>query len=489
MDGGTFVRHLGIPDAARVRVATRVDAARRCRAGCRSRPGETRSARMRRASAPSGDSSTGDGDAAAAVAQDPPDAASSRGARARACGDREGWDRGRRVSGDGELANAGGAQEGVQPPERSHARGTLSAGARARSCDLCAGRAPADVPSRLSTVMCGFSPARTTRSRRAGRRCRRRDGRGGRWARRSFELMPCMRRRTNAAGRGRRTRRGRDGRRRKRRRQRREGGPPPSLPPAGLPTGAPVPNPVRSLEGMRAAAAATHVEPTSPRGAIRPKPVPKDLPACREISRMDEIIELHGECVARWHAGVRGFGTRIFTHKDCAEHAANTCCCAYEREVTTRKLRGARDALHEASAKMLLWQSRMAAAARLRHLRKRGYPAFRAWRNRSSGTAPQRKVLAMAVKVGPSASWQRHTRGGGRRVGTDVELGTCCRLRWRVRIGGGSRAGATPPTPPRASPASPTGSSAGSRAPSWRPRSTRGARGLGSSSRFGAARF
>ena len=114
---------------------------------------------------------------------------------------------------------------------------------------------------------------------------------------------------------------------------------------------------------------------------------------------MDEIIELHGECVARWHAGVRGFGTRVFTHKDCAEHAANTCCCAYEREVTTRKLRGARDALHEASAKMLLWQGRMAAAARLRHLRKRGYPAFRAWRNRSSGTAPQRKVLAMAVKV------------------------------------------------------------------------------------------
>ena len=170
-------------------------------------------------------------------------------------------------------------------------------------------------------------------------------------------------------------------------------------PPAGLPTGAPVPNPVRSLEGMRAAAAATEVEPTSPRGAIRPKPVPKDLPACREISRMDDIIELHGECVARWRAGVRGFGTRIFTHKDCAEHAANTCCCAYEREVTTRKLRGARDALHEASAKMLLWQSRMAAAARLRHLRKRGYPAFRAWRNRSSGTAPQRKVLAMAVKV------------------------------------------------------------------------------------------
>ena len=170
-------------------------------------------------------------------------------------------------------------------------------------------------------------------------------------------------------------------------------------PPAGLPTGAPVPNPVRSLEGMRAAAAATEVEPTSPRGAIRPKPVPKDLPACREISRMDEIIELHGECVARWHAGVRGFGTRVFTHKDCAEHAANTCCCAYEREVTARKLRGARDALHEASAKMLLWQSRMAAAARLRHLRKRGYPAFRAWRNRSSGTAPQRKVLAMAVKV------------------------------------------------------------------------------------------
>ena len=170
-------------------------------------------------------------------------------------------------------------------------------------------------------------------------------------------------------------------------------------PPAGLPTGAPVPNPVRSLEGMRAAAAATEVEPTSPRGAIRPKPVPKDLPACREISRMDDIIELHGECVARWRAGVRGFGTRIFTHKDCAEHAANTCCCAYEREVTARKLRGARDALHDASAKMLLWQSRMAAAARLRHLRKRGYPAFRAWRNRSSGTAPQRKVLAMAVKV------------------------------------------------------------------------------------------
>ena len=114
---------------------------------------------------------------------------------------------------------------------------------------------------------------------------------------------------------------------------------------------------------------------------------------------MDDIIELHGECVARWRAGVRGFGTRIFTHKDCAEHAANTCCCAYEREVTARKLRGARDALHDASAKMLLWQSRMAAAARLRHLRKRGYPAFRAWRNRSSGTAPQRKVLAMAVKV------------------------------------------------------------------------------------------
>lgn len=258
---------------------------------------------------------------------------------------------------------------------------------------------PADVPSRLSTVMWIFAGAHNS------------EPKGGptmSQARRPWrpvgstklELMPCMRRRTNPPP--------------------AEGdapdgdatdddgnvdvndaraGPPPSLPPAGLPTGAPVPNPVRSLEGMRAAAAATHVEPTSPRGAIRPKPVPKDLPACREISRMDEIIELHGECVARWHAGVRGFGTRVFTHKDCAEHAANTCCCAYEREVTTRKLRGARDALHEASAKMLLWQSRMAAAARLRHLRKRGYPAFRAWRNRSSGTAPQRKVLAMAVKV------------------------------------------------------------------------------------------
>ena len=265
---------------------------------------------------------------------------------------------------------------------------------------------PADVPSRLSTVMWIFAGAHNS------------EPKGGptmSQARRPWrpvgstklELMPCMRRRANPppvegdAPDGHATD---DDDENVDVNDDARAGPTPSLPPAGLPTGAPVPNPVRSLEGMRAAAAATHVEPTSPRGAIRPKPVPKDLPACREISRMDEIIELHGECVARWHAGVRGFGTRVFTHKDCAEHAANTCCCAYEREVTTRKLRGARDALHEASAKMLLWQSRMAAAVRLRHLRKRGYPAFRAWRNRSSGTAPQRKVLAMAVWFGAASS-------------------------------------------------------------------------------------
>ena len=224
-----------------------------------------------------------------------------------------------------------------------------------------------------------------------------------------LELMPCMRRRANIPpGETREGDAGSD--------DDEEVGSAPvdremDQPPAGMPTGQPSMTPVRSLGGMRSAAAATEVEPTPARGAIRPKQVPRDLPACREIARMDEIIDLHGACVERWRTGVSGFGTRVFTHKDCDRHAANTCCCAYEREVTMRKLQGARDALADASQKMLLWQGRMARAMRMRHLRKRGYPAFRAWRNKSSGTAPQRKVLAMAVKV-----WsKRHLRSAMRR--------------------------------------------------------------------------
>lgn len=60
------------------------------------------------------------------------------------------------------------------------------------------------------------------------------------------------------------------------------------------------------------------------------------LPPCREIARMDDIIAAHGLLMRP--AGI------IHVHRGSDKHRANTCCCAFEREVTARRLRMAREA-------------------------------------------------------------------------------------------------------------------------------------------------
>ena len=94
---------------------------------------------------------------------------------------RDGGDRGRRVSGDGERACAGRLQEGVQSPERSHTHRSLSAATRNRLW-IILGRARS--LEKKAVTKYGFLAQPQRRHARWPRR-RRSDGHGGRWARRS----------------------------------------------------------------------------------------------------------------------------------------------------------------------------------------------------------------------------------------------------------------------------------------------------------------
>ena len=101
------------------------------------------------------------------------------------------------------------------------------------------------------------------------------------------------------------------------------------------------PEQARSLGALRIAASDEGVVPHLPgfTGPERRLDPPTDdqhrrdtssrrLPPCREIARMDAIIKVHGLLM-------RPMAT-MHLHEGSEEHLANTCCCAFEREVTVR---------------------------------------------------------------------------------------------------------------------------------------------------------
>ena len=124
------------------------------------------------------------------------------------------------------------------------------------------------------------------------------------------------------------------------------------------------------------------------------------LPKCKEIDRMDECIARHGDLMLPL--------ATIHTHEGSAEHAARTCCCAFEREVTLRRMRAARDAVVAFSETMFRWQSRLASHLRQRCLRRAGAAAFRAWIQRVLGSRRQRRMLVKGAATWVRAKMRRH---------------------------------------------------------------------------------
>ena len=110
---------------------------------------------------------------------------------------------------------------------------------------------------------------------------------------------------------------------------------------------------------------------------------------------MDAIIERHGEL-----SSLPPMGT-VRAHRGCDAHAANTltCCCAYEREVTLRRLRTARRAVDDVVGGIAAWQARLAGATRLRNLRRRASVAMARWKAIALGTTASRRMLVRAARA------------------------------------------------------------------------------------------
>ena len=109
---------------------------------------------------------------------------------------------------------------------------------------------------------------------------------------------------------------------------------------------------------------------------------PKRLPPCPELERIDELVRVQGGLIIP--------GAKIHTHEGSVDHAAGACCCAFEREVTARRLDSAREALLAFSEKMAAWQERLAGHCRRRMERRRLRFTLKLWHDDVLGNKVRR---------------------------------------------------------------------------------------------------